>query len=52
MEGLGTLKFVDGTVYVGNFKNDLPNGMGTLKMPYNDSFTAIYSEGKLINRYN
>lgn len=45
--GLGSFQFADGKCYSGEFKNDLPDGKGTLTFRNQDEYTGQMSHGMM-----
>ena len=56
LQGYGKMKYSNGNIYEGEWKNDLKTGRGTMKFINNDSYVGNFSDdkfwGKGIYRYN
>ena len=45
LDGQGTLTYANGTKYVGEWKDGLPNGQGTSTLPDGDKHVGEYKDG-------
>ncbi|MGD1152905.1 MAG: hypothetical protein ABR911_08555 [Syntrophales bacterium] len=48
MDGQGTINFVNGAKYVGQFRNDEYHGQGTLTIPTGEKYVGEWKDGKFM----
>jgi hypothetical protein len=48
MDGQGTINFVNGAKYVGQFRNDEYHGQGTLTLPTGEKYVGEWKDGKFM----